>query len=117
MSTVTATRAEVVDLGEYPSGSDADIMVAMVPAEDTTGWGITVDFSETRDGDVVLSLTTADAEVTVGEGDDGERIRIKMASADTELTGRHWMHVRRTDTGERDRYVLATIKFRGPSVA
>ena len=117
MSNVVVVRAEIVDIGEYPIGGDADILVAMSPVVNTAAWSVTVDFSETRLGDVVDTLTVADGEITCGEGDAGEIIRIKMANAITaQFSGRVWMHVYRTNSANRDRLALATIMFRGPSV-
>ena len=111
------TRAEFIEIGEYPPGGDSDILVAMTPVEDTAGWAITADFSATRLGTPILTLTTGDGEIDVGEGDDGEIIRLKMVHADTSaLSGQHWLHVRRTDSGSRDRLVIGRINFKGPGV-
>lgn len=116
-SRITVSRAEVVDIGQVPPGFDSDIVVAMEPAEDTTGWAITADISATRDGTPIVTLTTAGGDITVGQGDDNEQIVIDMTNADTvTLRGQHWLHVRRTDSGERDRYAIATMNFKGPPV-
>lgn len=121
-SDVSASRAVVLDLGEYPPGGDSDILIAMDPVEDTTSLAITADFSLTRNGSPVLTLTTADGEITTGEGTNKEKIRLKMVHADTtafDTNGngtRYWLHARITTSGDRDRIVIGTINFKGPAV-
>jgi len=117
MPSITVSRAEVIDIGEYPPGSDADIIVVMDPVEDTSSLTVTAEFSLTRNGAVVHTMTTADDEIDVGEGDGNEEIRIKMVNADTSAwSGRRWLHVRITNSGGKDRIVLATMNFAGPAV-
>lgn len=116
-SDVSASRAVVQDLGEYPPGGDRDILITMDPVENTTSLAITADFSLTRNGTPVLTLTTADGEITTGEGTNDEEIRLKMVHADTTaFDGRYWLHVRITTVGDRDRIVIGTINFKGPPV-
>ncbi len=120
MSILSITRASLVNIGEWPAGCQSDIAVAMSPVEDTTGFAMQVDFSTTRDGvpDATMTLTTPTG-VTVGNTATKEVILLKMATISTVTAtkhGRYYVHVRRTDTGQHDRYALATIDFAKPAV-
>lgn len=110
------TKAIQQDIGSIPRGGDSDITVVMRPVVDTSLWDVECAFYTNReDTTAVLTLTSGTGEVTVGLGDDNEKVRANITNAmKTYLTGRLWYVFRKTNSATRDRIAFGTVKFDGP---